>query len=192
MIIGNICYANGRKTATPRSNAGIYLRDRTDGTQTSEDCIIIGNRCYDDTTTFPLPTGALGQQYGLAVHKNTGAAPLNSIAIANDFRGNLTSNIYRENVGAGIVLQENLGDATYNNGTATITSAATSVVVTHGLSAPPTDAAISVTPTSNLSSASKFWVSNVTATDFVINVNAAPGASVNFAWQAQVYTEPLH
>lgn len=190
VIMGNICYANGRKTATPRSNAGIYLRDRTDGTQTSEDCIIVGNRCYEDTATFPLPSGAAGQLYGLAIHKNTGAAPLNNIAVGNDFRGNLTSNIFRENVGVGNVLQENLGDTTYNNGTATITSAVTSVVVTHGLSSTPTAAGISVTPTSNLTNAAKFWVSNVTSTQFTINVNVAPGASVSFSWQAQVYTEP--
>ena len=190
VIMGNICYANGRKTATPRSNAGIYVRDRTDGTQTSEDCVIVGNRCYEDTTDFPLPTGAVGQLYELALHKNTGSAPLNNIAMGNDFRGNLTSGIFRENVGTGNVLQENLGDTTYANGTATITSAATSVVVTHGLTSTPTVAGISVTPTSNLTSATKFWVSNVTATQFTINVNVAPGASVSFSWQAQVYTEP--
>lgn len=152
--------------------------------------MIVGNRCYDDTATFPLPVGAAGQLYGLAIHKNTGAAPLNNLAVGNDFRGNLTSNIFRENVGVGNVFQENLGDTTYNNGTATITSAATSVVVTHGLTSTPTAAGISVTPASNLTSATKFWVGNVTSTQFTINVNVAPGASVSFSWQAQVYTEP--
>jgi hypothetical protein len=191
VIIGNMCYANGRKTATPRSNAGIYVRDRTDGTDSSSDVIVLGNRCWDDTTTYPLPAGAVGQLYGLALHKNTGAAPSNVIATGNDFTGNLSVGIFRENVGSGVVLQANLGDTTFNNGTSTIASGSSSIVVNHGLSATPTAASISVTPNSSLANATTFWVSNVTATQFTINVNTTLTASATFGWQAHVYNEPL-
>jgi hypothetical protein len=33
-----------------------------------------------------------------------------------------------------------------------------------------------------MGSASKFWVNNVTATSFTINVNTAPGATITFGW----------
>ena len=190
IIIGNICYANGRKTATPRSNAGIYVRDRTDGTQSSDGVVVIGNRCFDDTATYPLPAGAAGQLYGIALHDDTGANPSNIIATGNILTGNLTRAINREDVGAGVVLQNNLGDTTYNQGIATVSGAATSVTITHGLSVTPTAASISVTPTSSLGSATTFWISNVTSTQFTINLNAAPGTNQTFAWQAHVYLEP--
>jgi len=190
VIMGNTCYANGRNTTTPRSNAGIFLRDNAAGTHTSSDAIIMGNRCFEDTTNFPLPGGAVGQLYGLHVYHGTGNSPLNSIAVSNDFRGNATSAIFRGNIGAGNVFQKNLGDTTYNSGTATITSAATIVTVTHGLNSVPSSKCISVTPNSDLGSATKFWVSNVTSTTFDIKVNAAPGADQTFAWKARVYTEP--
>ena len=190
VITGNTCYANGRNTSTPRSNAGIFLRDNAAGTHTSSDAIIMGNRCFEDTTNFPLPGGAVGQLYGLHVYHGTGNSPLNSIAISNDFRSNTTSGIFRENIGAGNVFQKNLGDVTFNLGTATLTSAATTVTVTHGLNSVPSSKCISVTPASDLASATKFWVSNVTSTTFDIKVNAAPGATLTFAWKARVYTEP--
>ena len=188
--MGNTCYANGRNTSTPRSNAGIYLRDNLAGTHTSSDAIVIGNRCFEDTANFPLPGGADGQLYGVHVSHDTGNSPLNSIVMTNDLRGNTTAGIFREHVGAGNIFQKNLGDTTLALGTATLTSAATVVTVTHGLDSPPTSKCISVTPASDLGSATKFWVSNVTATTFDIKVNTAPGANLTFAWKARVYTEP--
>lgn len=89
--------------------------------------------------------------------------------------------------GATGYIRGNVGFATEAQGTATVSSASTSVVVPHGLAATPALKNISVTPTNNLGSATKFWISNPTATDFTINVNAAPGASTaTFAWSAEI------
>ena len=80
----------------------------------------------------------------------------------------------------------NIGLVTENSGEATVTSGSTSVVVTHGLSLTPTAKDIMVTPTADLGGAKKFWISSVGATTFTINVDAAPGADITFAWQAQI------
>lgn len=74
-----------------------------------------------------------------------------------------------------------------NSGTATIPAASTSIVVTHGLNAVPSDKNVLVTPTNNLGSATKYWVSTVGATTFTINVDADPGATTaTFSWRAKV------
>ena len=57
---------------------------------------------------------------------------LSMLVAGVDFNGNLTSAIFRENVGTGNVLQENLGDTTFNNGTTTISSGASTVIVSQG------------------------------------------------------------
>lgn len=73
------------------------------------------------------------------------------------------------------------------NGVATVLNATTSIVVTHGLYATPDLQDIGVTPTNNLGSATKFWISTVTATQFTINVDVNPGATTaTFAWSAQI------
>jgi hypothetical protein len=74
-----------------------------------------------------------------------------------------------------------------NSGTANIGAAATNVNVTHNLGKTPVAADISITPTADIGAARKFWISNVTATTFRINLNVAPGAATSFAWQAEAY-----
>ena len=71
-----------------------------------------------------------------------------------------------------------------NSGTATVASGATTVVVNHGLATTPTRVLL----TARLwSSASKAWVTNLTTTQFTINVDVDPGAGTAiFDWRAQV------
>jgi len=69
-----------------------------------------------------------------------------------------------------------------NRGTTSIAAASTSVTVTHGVDFTPVAGEVWVTPTNNMGAATKFWVTNVTATQFTINVDAAPGVSATFAW----------
>lgn len=76
----------------------------------------------------------------------------------------------------------NFGFKTENSGYATVTTGNTFVTVNHGLSITPKAVAISVTPSSDLSTASKFWVSDVTPTSFKINLNTSPSSSVSFGW----------
>jgi hypothetical protein len=74
-----------------------------------------------------------------------------------------------------------------SRGTATVAAAATSVTVTHNLLSAPTLADLSVTPTATWGSTTKFWVSGITSTQFVINASPAPGGSgLGFAWRAVV------
>jgi hypothetical protein len=91
------------------------------------------------------------------------------------------------NVSAGVVCRDNAGYATENSGTAAIPNGNTYVDVTHHLNRTPDIQDISVTPTNNLGTASKFWISSVGASTFRINVNTNPGATAaTFAWHAEV------
>jgi len=85
--------------------------------------------------------------------------------------------------GIGTVVRNNLGYKTEATGTAVVTNGTTSAAVTHGLAATPLLANITISPTNNLGTATKFWVSNPTSTQFTINVDANPGASTaTFSW----------
>lgn len=74
---------------------------------------------------------------------------------------------------------------TVAKGTATITSAATTTVVAHGLAYTPDISDIAVEPTNFMGAATKYRVTAPTATDFTIEVNAAPGGvdTATFAWR---------
>lgn len=83
---------------------------------------------------------------------------------------------------------QNINYVTEKSGTATVTSGNTYVDVTHGLSITPSINKISVIPTNNLGNATKFWVSDVGASTFRININVDPGASTaTFSWQIGSY-----
>lgn len=72
-----------------------------------------------------------------------------------------------------------------NKGGASIAVGSTYVDVTHGLSGTPTNK-VNVTP-SGSSNATKFWISNVGATTFRINVDTAITTSVaNFSWNCSL------
>jgi hypothetical protein len=92
-----------------------------------------------------------------------------------------------ESGGTNTIVRDNISWATEATGTATIANGTTSIAVTHGLAVTPTLANISATPTNNLGTAAKFWISNATATQFTINVNADPGATTaTFSWTAKM------
>jgi hypothetical protein len=192
VIANNECWANGRRTSTPRSNAGIRVRDNTvqsggAGVATTSDGVVVsGNLCWDDTTAYPLPAGAVGQLNGVEVYTQGNGVPTNVIVSDNDLRGNLQSN-YIVNGGtadATVHVYRNMGWTTENAGTATVAAGTTSITVSHGLSQTPLVQNISVTPTSSLAAAGAFWVSNVTATSFDILVDADPGGTgASFAWR---------
>lgn len=86
-----------------------------------------------------------------------------------------------------VMARNNIGYRTENNGTATVPNGQTTVDVNHGLSRAPDLADISVTPIDDMGDATKFWVSNPTATTFTLHVDVDPGASgASFAWQARI------
>lgn len=80
------------------------------------------------------------------------------------------------------IVKYNKGYTTENTGTATVPNAATYVDVVHGLSITPSINNICVTPT-GWGNAAKYWISDVGATTFRINVDVDPGASTaTFSW----------
>jgi hypothetical protein len=87
-----------------------------------------------------------------------------------------------ESGGTNTIVRNNIGWKTENNGSATVASGTTSIAVTHSLDITPPAGSVVVTPTNNLGSATKFWISNITNTQFTINVNIDPAASATFAW----------
>lgn len=99
------------------------------------------------------------------------------------FVGNTVSGYNGGSFGAtGAVVKGNTGFKTVGQGSGIITSAATSVTVSHGLAVTPLITEINVTPTSALQSATEFWITTVTATTFDINVDIAPGSSISFGF----------
>lgn len=81
-------------------------------------------------------------------------------------------------------VRNNIGYITENSGTATVANATTSIVVNHGLATTPTRVLLTARLWSN---AAKAWVTNLTATQFTINVDADPGTGTAiFDWRAQI------
>lgn len=79
----------------------------------------------------------------------------------------------------------NVGYRTSNSGTATINSGNTTTVVNHGLAVTPEIHEIFVAPADAGADPSSLYVSTITATQFTINIAAAPASDVNLIWQAR-------
>lgn len=85
--------------------------------------------------------------------------------------------------GVNSIVRNNIGFTTEASGQATVNNGATTAVVAHTLAMQPLISNISVTPTNSLGDAAKFWLSNVTATNFTINTNVDPGVgTATFVW----------
>lgn len=75
-----------------------------------------------------------------------------------------------------------------NRGSATLLTGTTSIVVTHGIDSNLTLTLenIQVTPRGDLLGGVCYWISNLTATTFTINVKTAPTGNVIFTWSADI------
>jgi len=196
VVAGNIIYnasGNGRGIMIDTANAvscygnivnmangdALYLYDGVVG------CTFLGNQLkstsqnsinlYDDgVKTVSSNNTFIGNQCnGAVVISGTN----------NLFSGNRMSTTVTNN-GTGTIFKNNLGYLTENKGVTAVADDTTSVDVAHGLSKTPVAQDIVVTPTNNLGDASFYWISDVGATTFRINVDSDPGASTaTFAWQ---------
>jgi hypothetical protein len=92
---------------------------------------------------------------------------------------------WRSKDAAGVIRNFASMENRVNAGTATITTGNTSISVTHGAGYTPSVNDIVITPTNSpTNDPGNFWISNVGATTFDINVRANPGASgASFAWR---------
>lgn len=126
------------------------------------------------------------QRYGIRV--NAGTSNRYSI-IGVNVNPNATGGISDSGTGADKSIQANPGYVTEAGGTGTIASAATSVVITHGLSRTPAAKDIYITFTENpTADPGNIWISNITATQFTVNCRVDPGASgLDFSWSANVH-----
>lgn len=133
---------------------------------------------------------------------NSASVPIDSAVVTNNRFGTMTQNLQSfvtgktgtwvgQDTPSRLVVYGNTGAnaVDHASGTATITAAATSVTVSHGLaSGTPgrwrkyTSKDITITPT--LMSLSKsWWITAVTDTQFTINVDVVPGAgTATFDW----------
>jgi len=155
VIRGDDCIVEGN-FITGFTNCGIldYSRSRN---------LIKGNRVFNNT------------YYDIRL-----LATVDAVCIDNDVRGsNSTKRISDE--GTNTVIKRNIGYVTENSGTATITAGATYVDVTHGLATTPDINRIKVTPKDNLGGRS-FWISDVGATTFRINISSTDTVDHAFGW----------
>jgi len=79
------------------------------------------------------------------------------------------------------------GIVTSSGGQATLTSAATTTTVTHGLAGTPRLQDVTITPNSGAGTGVFYAVTSVTATNFVITAQANPGAGVLMGWNARLW-----
>lgn len=84
---------------------------------------------------------------------------------------------------AGVVLNYGRGPRLESSGQATVPSGSTSVVVDHGLADTPARVLLTARAWGD---AAKAWVSDLTSTQFTINVDADPGADIDFDWRATI------
>ena len=124
---------------------------------------------------------------GLKVINGAVTPALNNIITGNTFLNN-TQHVDTAQ-GAIYKARDNFNWLTQNSGTSSIASAATSVVVTHGLAVTPTADAITITTTGLCTSdPGQIYITSITSTQFTVNCRTAPGAStLAFSWRASVY-----
>lgn len=84
-------------------------------------------------------------------------------------------------------IARNIGYATENSGSATISSGTTYSDASHGLDITPSINDISIIVTTSMGSASTFWTSDVDSDSFRINVDQNPTQDVGFSWQIGNY-----
>lgn len=166
VVVGNKFYRIGFGSASQ-----LWDGMRIDNVQ---NCTVEGNTFYSDAT---------GTEAGVNL---VNGADVNTI-VGNTFRAQGSGyglGAVSPGTGTNNIIRHNKGFVTENSGTASILSGNTSIAVTHGLGFTPSLQQIMVTPTTSLGSASQFWISNPTSTQFTINVNVNPAQTVTFAWQA--------
>jgi len=130
-----------------------------------------------------LITSSLANKPYACIELDTSAATTN-ITCRNNYLSDFSGVAVECDLTAtGIIVKNNTGFKTENSGTGTVASGQTTIAVNHGLAITPSINNIHVTPTNSMGSATKYFVSTVTSTQFTINVNTDPGATTaTFVW----------
>jgi hypothetical protein len=105
------------------------------------------------------------------------------------------NNIYGNNlfqgatiIGALTQVFRNRGFKTEVAASVTVGAAITTVNISHSLGVTPPIGAINVHATTAMGLSTRFWVNNVTATTFDLNVDVAPGVAISFGWNISLST----
>ncbi len=139
---------------------------------------------FGSTANGANGNGKSGAGFGLAL---SGAGVNNVRVISGSFSGNASGPYLNTSSGTeNFVIGNPVGLKTLARGIVGIAAGSTTQVVSHGLDIAPLLTTITLTLTSNGApgDTTSFWVSNVTATQFTINMNANT-AGINFAWTAR-------
>jgi hypothetical protein len=157
----SVISSNQIEGSTATSDTGVVL------TAECDKCVVNGNTLEGcSAASIQVDAGATDN----VVTSNAGTTP--AVMINNGTRtrtSNNSSEIWTDEV----------------HGGATVTNGTTSVAVNHTLSSTPSIADIHVTART-WGNAAKAWVSNVTSTQFTLNVDVDPGAGqATFTWWAK-------
>jgi hypothetical protein len=142
-------------------------------------CDITNNRIYNVSGTA-----------GSAIKQSANLVMTNTRVIDNRFDGTFSVAPVDNTTGtpSGCTYRTNGGTSPYvseNSGTATFSSGATTLVVSHGLAQTPLIHNINLTPQSNLTANGAYWISTITSTQFTINLATGSGTPA-FSWQARL------
>lgn len=112
------------------------------------------------------------------------------VVVAGNVFGSQVANNILENFSAGAVwfTEPNFGLLTESVGSVSFGAGDTVKTVAHNLDLTPTVNEIQLTPTTGWGSSTTWWVANVTATTFDVQVSPAPGAPTAFNWHAKILT----
>ena len=182
IIVGN----NGNSTTAEGVKFKAYYTPANNNTQNN---LVIGNRfsCATGRVIYVEDDSSISDNI-ITENILVGNLEINSSTIFNNNK--ISGTVTLSGTGANSVSVQNIGYTTETSSTATISSGNTYIAVTHGLSAQPATSTISITQANDLGNASTtgFWISDVGATTFRINVGTDPGASgAEFVWQVGSY-----
>lgn len=206
-------YAASNSTDVTVSNSSIYYNTDDGIEMAGGGAVLVANRIYNNTDDGVVLNGYWnvinGNYFGLHDKAITmGSGTRYTVVIGNVIKDQTTNAIYIvsgastnmivgnwfgtttpaiiSDAGTGTVIRNNVGWVTEAKGTSKIDSGATTVNVTHGLSATPT--VINVTfAEAGSNDYGRWWISSAGATTFTVNVSSDPGASnLDFWWEAKV------
>lgn len=133
----------------------------------SRDCTVVGNALWDN---------------GGAVHVARGRSPVSGNMVTR----NNSDRDSRVEMGVGSVSDDNSGFRSESRGTARLVAGSTTVTVQHGLSRVPDAADVLVMAASSLAGAGSFWLGEVRAETFDVQVEKPARDDIRFVWQVSM------
>lgn len=157
-------------------DGGIFANNKGSGISLASG----SDRVYMSGVKSGAFSGLAGNKYGLFV--DAGCTRID--ILDSRFDSNTTSNVINGSTNSpSLRVARNAGYRTFAKGQATMPAGSTNVVVNHGLAMAPSSAEVMLSMASNLGNATRFWVSEATATSFTISVNSDPSLTLYFNWE---------